>query len=161
VWERHSTPRSGGASNMERKAEPKILLYQGVGFLTIITLSWVDDWLGLSTLVFGEHPWLPAFHQSALVMLFILAIWLLVANATRRVLERVQYLERFMRVCAWCRRIHYHGNWIKLEEFLEQSFDTPTSHGICKECLAKVAADVELAKQKRELARAQEKKAEG
>jgi hypothetical protein len=136
-------------SSMEKKAEPKILLYQGIGFLTIIALSWLDDWLGLSSLIFGEHPWLPEFHQSALVMLFILVTWLLVANATRRVLERVKYLERFMRVCAWCRRIDYKGRWVKLEEFLQQSFDTPTSHGICQECFDKVNADIENARRKR------------
>jgi len=34
-----------------------------------------------------------------------------------------------MRVCAWCRRIDYHGRWMPLEEFLQQGFDTPTTHG--------------------------------
>jgi hypothetical protein len=132
---------------MEKEARPKILLYQSVGFLTIIFLSWLDDLVGLSSLVFGDHRQNSTFHTSTLEMLFILAVWLLVATSTRRVLERIKYLEGFMKVCAWCRRIDYKGRWMPLEEFLEQGFDTPTSHGICEECLAMQKAAVERAKQ--------------
>lgn len=121
---------------MQREARPKVLLYQSIGFLAIIALSWLDEWLGLSSLIFKEVRSLPVFHASILEMLFVLGVWLLVTTSTRRVLERVRHLERFMRVCAWCRRIEYKGEWISLEKFMEQGYDTPTSHGICKECLA-------------------------
>ena len=114
---------------MQKEARPRIFLYQSVGFLAIIALSWLDEVLGLSTLIFGDHPYIPEFHVSILVMLFTLGVWLLVARATRRALERLRYLEGFLIVCAWCRRIEYHGRWMPLEEFLQQGFDTPTSHG--------------------------------
>jgi hypothetical protein len=60
-----------------------------------------------------------------------------VSGSTRRILDRIRYLEKFMRVCAWCRRIDYQGRWMPLEEFMQQGFDTPTTHGICKECLSR------------------------
>ncbi|HLP76300.1 MAG TPA: hypothetical protein VK327_05215 [Candidatus Paceibacterota bacterium] len=128
---------------MDREARPKILLYQSVGFLAIIGLAWLDDWLGLSELIFGDQNIIPKFHASILAMLFILAVWLLVARSTRRILDRVHYLEGFLKVCAWCRQIDYKGNWIPLEEFMRQGFDTPTSHGICPKCLAAQKAAVE------------------
>lgn len=142
---------------MEKKARPKILLYQSAGFLVIISLSWLDEGLGLSSLVLGDHPFLPVFHISILEMLFILGVWLIVATATRRALERMNYLEGFMKVCAWCRRIDYHGRWMPLEEFLQQGFDTPTSHGICKDCLALQKAAIERAKQRKNEATVREK----
>jgi hypothetical protein len=70
-------------------------------------------------------------------MLSVLAVWFLVSVSTRRILERVRYLEKFMRVCSWCRRIEYKGEWMRLEDFMKQGFDTPTTHGICPECLAR------------------------
>ena len=70
-------------------------------------------------------------------MLTTIGVWLLVAGSTRRVLAQLKYLEEFMKVCAWCRRIEHQGRWMPLEEFFQQGFDTPTSHGICKECLDK------------------------
>lgn len=141
---------------MEKEARPKILLYQSLGFLAIITLSWLDELLGLSTLIFGNHPYIPEFHVSILEMLFIFGVWLLVAGSTRRVLDRLRYLEGFMMVCAWCRRIDYKGRWMPLEEFLQQGFDTPTTHGICKECLEKEKTAMERAKRKRNASPAQQ-----
>jgi len=138
---------------MERKSSPKVLLYQSAGFLAIIALSFLDDWLRLSSLVFGDHPLFPEFHQSALEMLLILGVWFLVAASTRRVLDRMRRLEDFLKVCAWCRRIEYRGHWISLERFLQQGFDTPTTHGICQECLEreKAAAEVAVRKHRAEL----------
>ncbi len=133
---------------MHKHAPPKVLVYQSVGFLAILGLSCLDEWLGLSSLIFGDQPYIPEFHASILEMLFVFGAWLLVATSTRRVIERLKYLEGFMKVCAWCRRIEYHGEWISLEKFMEQGFDTPTSHGICKECLELQKAAVERAKLK-------------
>ena len=134
---------------MERRSSPKVLLYQSVGFLAIIALSYMDDWLRLSHLVFCDHPLFPEIHQSALGMLLILGVWLLVAASTRRVLDRIRRLEQFLKVCAWCRRIEFHGEWISLERFLQQGFDTPTTHGICHECLEREKAAAEVAHQRR------------
>jgi hypothetical protein len=112
----------------------KIVIYQHVGFLCIIALCFLDELLKLPTLIFSDDPFAFIFRRSTIEMLLILGVWLLVSNSTRRVLERMQYLEKFMRVCAWCRRINYQGDWIPLEEFMRQGFDTPTTHGICTAC---------------------------
>ncbi|HYG22120.1 MAG TPA: hypothetical protein VEH04_04995 [Verrucomicrobiae bacterium] len=140
----------------EQNTGPRVLLYQSVGFLAIIFLSWLDDWLNLSSLIFGETHFIPEFHASTLAMLFILAVWLLVTRSTRRMLDRVKYLEGFLKVCAWCRRIDHKGRWMPLEGFLQESFDTPTSHGICEECLQQQKAALHrVREQKRTEASAQ------
>src|SRR5712675_2790444 len=113
----------------------KIVLYQNLGFLGIIILCFLDELLKLPALVFSDHPFAFVYRRSTLEMLLVLGVWFLVSMSTRRILERIQYLEKFMRVCAWCRRINYQGEWMRLEEFMKQGFDTPTTHGICTECL--------------------------
>jgi hypothetical protein len=113
----------------------KIVLYQNLGFLGIIVLGFLDDLLKLPALVFSDHPFAYVFRRSTLEMLLVLGVWFLVSRSTRRILERMHYLEKFMRVCAWCRRVHYKGEWMRLEEFMQQGFDTPTTHGICSDCL--------------------------
>jgi len=132
---------------MQKEKRPKILWYQSAGFLAIIALAWLDELLGLSTLILGNHPFLPRFQVSTLEMLLVLAVWLLVSAATRRVLEHIRLLEGFMKLCAWCHRVEYKGEWIRLEQFLEQGFDTPTSHGICQICLEREKAAAERARQ--------------
>ncbi|MGA2246418.1 MAG: hypothetical protein ABSH48_15595 [Verrucomicrobiota bacterium] len=124
----------------------KIEMYQNLGFLGIIILCFLDDLLQLPTLIFSDHPFAFVYRRSTLDMLLVLAVWFLVTRSTRRILVRIQYLEKFMRVCAWCRRIHYQGEWVPLEEFMRQSFDTPTTHGICKDCLERQQAAIDRAK---------------
>lgn len=127
----------------------KIELYQNLGFLGIIVLCFLDDLLQLPSLVFSEHPFAFMYRRSTLDMLLVLAVWFLVSRSTHRTLARVQYLEKFMRVCAWCRRIYYKGQWMPLEQFMQQSFDTPTTHGICKECLHQQQTAIARAKRNR------------
>src|SRR5882762_6584084 len=130
----------------------RVVLYQNLGFLAIILLCFLDELLQLPSLIFSGHPFDFLFRQSTLDMLLILGVWFLVSTSTRRILERVQYLEKFMRVCAWCRRINYQGEWMRLEEFMRQGFDTPTTHGICTECLEQQRAAAEKARVSRETA---------
>ncbi len=123
----------------------KVMLYQNVGFLVIIGLGFLDELTRLSSLVFREQPFTWEFRKATLGMLLVLAVWFLVSMSTRRILDRLRYLEKFMRVCAWCHHINHKGNWISMEEFLRQGFDTPTTHGICARCLAEQKAAIERA----------------
>jgi hypothetical protein len=127
----------------------KVYLYQNVGFLAVILLGFLDEITRLSTLVFGGQPFEWEFRKPTLGMLLVLGVWFLVSMSTRRILDRLRYLERFMRVCAWCHHIHHRGHWISMEEFLHQGFDTPTTHGICPKCLAEQRAAMERAAMER------------
>jgi hypothetical protein len=127
----------------------KVVLYQHVGFLIVILLCFLDDLLKLPALIFSEHPFAFLFRRSTLEMLLVLVVWLLVSTSTGRLIKRVRHLESFMRVCSWCRRIDYKGEWLPLERFMEQGFDTPTTHGICPECLQRQRAAIEKSGAKR------------
>ena len=129
----------------------RIVLYQNLGFVAIMLICYLDDLLRLPVLIFSGHPFQFVHSQTTLNMLLVLTVWFLVSNSTRRIMERVRYLEKFMRVCSWCRRINYQGEWMPLEKFMRQGFDTPTTHGICLECLERQKAAAERAKQARKL----------
>jgi hypothetical protein len=136
---------------MENKSRKiKIVMYQNLGFLAIIVLCYLDELLQLPSLIFADHPFDFVYRRSMLEMLLFLAVWLLVSGSTRRLLKRVQHLEAFMRVCAWCRRIDCKGEWMRLEDFMEQGFDTPTTHGICPECLQRQKEAIDRANCSRE-----------
>ncbi|HVU28728.1 MAG TPA: hypothetical protein VHG71_13485 [Verrucomicrobiae bacterium] len=132
----------------------KILLYQNLGFLCVITIGYLDELLKLPALIFSDHPFVLLHRRTTLEMLLFLAIWLLVSSSTRHLLKRIRELEDFLRVCSWCRRINYKGNWIQLEDFMEQGFDTPTTHGICPECLTQQKEALERSKAARKNAAA-------
>jgi hypothetical protein len=128
----------------------RIVVYQNVGFLAVIILCFLDELLQLPSLIFSDHPFNFLYRRSTLEMLLFLAVWLLVSNSTRRLLKQVRQLEDFLRVCSWCRRIDYKGEWMPLEEFMEQGFDTPTTHGICPECLRQKKEAIEKERRARQ-----------
>jgi len=128
----------------------RIIIYQNLGFLGIMALCYLDDLLQLPSLIFSDHPFVILHRRTTLEMLLVLGVWFLVTASTRRILNRIRYLEEFMRVCAWCRRINYHGEWMRLEDFMREGFDTPTTHGICTECFNQQKETMSRAKLARE-----------
>jgi len=125
----------------------KVTQYQSLGFLAIMALIWLDELVALPSLIFGHTSLITDFRESTLKLLLVLAVWLLVACSTRRILAHVRYLEGFMRICAWCHHIDFKGEWISMEDFLRKGFDTPTTHGICPGCLAKEKAALAQARE--------------
>jgi len=120
----------------------RVLQVQSLGFLVIIAVSFLNEFFGLRSLILRNHPYISEFGETALEMLLVLAVWFLVVGATRRVIQRVHYLEGFPRVCAWCHHIWHKSTWVRLDEFLNREFDTPTTHGICPSCAQKQKAAI-------------------
>ena len=121
-------------------AQSRILWYQSLGFLVIIALSWLDELVSLPRVLFGRPPTAPDWHEAALESVLTLAVWAVVFAVTRRLLARLYYVERFIRVCASCRRIGDSDEWMPMEEYFAKGFNQRTSHPICLDC-AKTGLD--------------------
>jgi hypothetical protein len=122
----------------------RLLVYQTVGFLGIILLCWLDEYLSLTYRLFGGVRVDPNWREALFETGFALTIWAVVTYSMRQLLARLFYLERFVRVCAWCRKISYGDDWVPFETFLQLDSETRTSHGVCPECEANwVARGVE------------------
>ncbi|MDQ2867966.1 MAG: hypothetical protein M3R59_06080 [Verrucomicrobiota bacterium] len=63
-----------------------------------------------------------------------IAIWIPLRLITQRLLTRLHHYEKFLRMCAWCRRLDRDGTWLPIEKYFAQGFDVRTSHSICPEC---------------------------
>lgn len=72
---------------------------------------------------------------------------------TERELEKsrkqLQYLEKFLRVCASCHRIHLPetddnqmANWRQMEDYITEKTATVFSHGLCPECYDKALKEL-------------------
>ena len=112
-----------------------------IGFSAILLMTWMNEIVGISQFLFkGTHElnWQDALTESiielAVAIPTILISW--------RIARRLHYLERFLRVCSWCRKVGHDDEWISFEEFVERKLNTQTSHGICPHCLEKMSARV-------------------
>ena len=122
-----------------KKSVESILAKEAVGFSLIIVLSWVTKFFHVPHLLFNE-PVAFNWHRAVLRTLVVLAIWIWVHVATKRLLKRLHHLEEFLHVCSWCRKVGHEGQWLTMEEYFGSKFATETSHGICEECAKKTRA---------------------
>jgi hypothetical protein len=116
------------------KSQSTILWIQTAGGLGIIALSWLNQWLQLPAILFLGKRQPPNWRECAMETVVVAAVWTITQPITRRLVRRLRYLEEFLRVCAWCRKIHLEGRWVPLEEYFAKGLDLRTSHGICPIC---------------------------
>jgi len=110
-----------------------------VGFAIIIALSWANESVGLTRLLLGggqQTDW----RESVIETLVVVVVAVPVVVLTGRIVSRLHYLEGFLRICAWCKKLNRDDEWIPIEEFFQRGFETTTSHGMCSECLARATA---------------------
>jgi len=117
-----------------------IRFIESFGFATVVSVIWLDELLDLPHLLFGA-PVSPvrveeALFESVGVTLLGVAVFL----ATGRILRRLAILEKFVTICAWCRRVRRGGEWLSLEHYFAQH-ESSTSHGICPDCEARVTRE--------------------
>jgi hypothetical protein len=121
------------------KIGASILRNEAIGFTFIIVLTWLAEIIALPHLLYHEPKeflWARVLVRTAVV----LAIWLWVHLATRRLLRRLHELEGFLLVCSWCRKVGKDGGWLTMEEYFGSHLATETSHGICPVCAEKQIA---------------------
>jgi len=123
------------------KSRSRLLLCVSLGFGLMILLAWVDEFLGLSVLVFGGGTHIPDWRDATMASVLILIVWAAVFIIMRRLLAHLVYLEGFLRVCAWCRKVGFKDKWLPLEDYFDQGFHIGTTHGMCPECFQKFKKD--------------------
>ena len=123
---------------MKKVNKPQLILwYEDLGFFGIIILSWLNEMIDLPHHLFGGNTQIN-WRESAMETLVVLVVWILVHRVTKKLLKRLYYLEGFIRICAWCRKVNHDDEWLPIEQYFERGFDMKTSHAMCPECAKKM-----------------------
>jgi hypothetical protein len=117
------------------------LFWHGLGFVTIVMVLWADKLFQI-----GQHlgvseenteSYLEVSAKSGVVVL----LWMFSAYKIYLIVSRLSYLESFLHVCAWCRKIEVKNKWLTVEQHFAQQTGGKASHGICPECASKVVEE--------------------
>src|SRR2546428_8362429 len=90
----------------------KALLWQSMGFLIVIVLTWCNAIFDLTNYFFGLPQQANDISQTAIATAVILVLWVFSGYKVYRVVSRLSYLESFLHVCAWCRKIEHEDHWL-------------------------------------------------
>jgi hypothetical protein len=126
------------------KSGSRVIWYECFGFGLILLLSWLNQLVDLPHLLVGGEAHASKWRDSAMETMLILLIWAFVLSLTKRLVQRLHYLEGLLRVCAWCRKVGHHGKWMRLEDYFAEGLQIGTTHGVCPDCLKKLEEDTRL-----------------
>lgn len=118
------------------------LLWLSLGFVTIIILTWCDSLFNLAHYVFGTARQDESLDRTLVATGVIVLLWIASSYKVYRIISRLSYLENFLHVCAWCRKIEHETHWYSLEQLFTRQTGGQTSHGMCPECAEKFRADL-------------------
>ena len=120
---------------------PPIITLAVAGFLGLIVVFALDEYWDLPARSFGAvlKPMRP--YEFSIKVVAVLCLFITVLGVLREAILRIQRLSHMLTLCAWCRRVSVDGEWISIDQFLQQRKNTSSSVGLCPDCYGKRAAD--------------------
>lgn len=116
----------------------RIINYEIIGWLFVILLIWLDEFLDIPHYLFGANStpinWIECIFESFIISL----IWIIIVCFTNNLLNKLRHLEGFLPICASCKKIRDdNGNWNQMESYIRDHSEAEFSHSICPECTKK------------------------
>jgi hypothetical protein len=112
----------------------KIILYELIGFTIVEVLLFLDEVIDLPHLCGASATpinWLECLFEA----LYVMVLCGFVVLSTWQCLRRIKYLEGFLRVCAFCKRICVGNEWVPIEQYIQDHSEAEFSHGLCSQCM--------------------------
>jgi hypothetical protein len=118
---------------------PPIITLAVAGFLGLIVVFALDEYWDLPARSFGAllKPIRP--YEFSIKVVAALCLFIIVLGVLRATLLRIQHLSHMLTMCAWCRKVAVNGDWISIDQFLQQRRNTTSSVGLCPDCYSKQA----------------------
>ena len=114
-----------------------ILFIEGVGFLILMGIIWIDELFDLPSLLFNTQETPYNITEVIMEISIIGILGSLVLIITHCVLRQIRYLAGFYRICSACKKVFINGIWVSIEEFLHTCGEVDLTHGLCDECAKK------------------------
>lgn len=117
-----------------RTYEKVILTVEMLGFFAVLAIIWLDEFMDIPALYFGAAKTPPRPEEYGFESLSVFFLAVIVVSTTFWIFRRLRYLEEFVRVCAWCRKVLVNEKWVSFEEYMRIQHAVDSSHGICPVC---------------------------
>ena len=121
----------------KKRVDTKIIVYEIIGFCMIILLLWADELVDIPHLVFMAPATPINWVECILETIYVLLLGFPVILITWRDLNKIKYLEGFLPVCSFCKKIRVGDDWIPIETYISEHSEAVLSHGFCPECAIK------------------------
>jgi hypothetical protein len=120
---------------------PPIVTLAVAGFIGLIVIFALDEYWDLPARSFGAmlKPIRP--YEFSIKVVAALCLFITVLGVLREAIARIQRLSHMLTMCAWCRRVSVNGEWLSIDQFLQQRKNTTSSVGLCPDCYGRKALE--------------------
>lgn len=119
------------------KPSLRVIYMELAAFSLIISISWADELVNFSHYFLGGNH-VPDWHEALFESFITIIVAIPTLILTWNIIKRLHYLEGFLRICAWCKKVGINKQWLTTEEFFDSEFNTKTTHSICPICAEKM-----------------------
>jgi len=126
-----------------KKSDWTLVVVEAGLFMMVMMVLWLDEFIDLPYRFLGapKTPYRP--QEYILETASVLVVEIVTVTITLIILRKLRQNEKFLRVCAWCRKIWVDGEWVNLEEYAVRQHSLRSTHGICDVCVVKHNTKVE------------------
>jgi hypothetical protein len=119
---------------------PPVITLAVTGFLGLIAVFALDDYWDLPARSFGTFVKPTRPYEFSIEVVAALCLFIIVLGVLRQAIHRIRRLSHMLTMCAWCRKVSVNGEWISIDQFLQQRRNTTSSVGLCPDCYSQKAA---------------------
>jgi len=116
----------------------RLLQLQMISFCGIILAIWAGEVYDFPHLIFGTPPREMNLYAPAISTAWVLFVLALALAAIRSLIKRVRYLEGFLRVCSFCKKINIgvegEEKWVSFEQYFHTHSEARMTHSLCAPC---------------------------
>ncbi|MFH1081037.1 MAG: hypothetical protein V1766_12410 [Pseudomonadota bacterium] len=110
----------------------RILASELMGFLIVIMIVWLDEFIDLPHKLFGAPATHVNYIESIFETIIISVLAVIVILITHTLLKRI--LTGILPVCSFCKNIRVDGRWLPIDSYIRDHSEADFSHSICPQC---------------------------
>ena len=112
----------------------RIIWIEITGFLSIIMIIWLDEFIDIPHILFGAMATPPNYPESVFETFLIVLLALIIVILTNTILKRLEFFEGILPICSFCKKIQSESSWIPIEQYISSYSKADFSHSLCPEC---------------------------
>lgn len=115
----------------------RAITYQLIGYGVLLFLIVGNELFDFPHTVFGAPATPVNWTEMVIEGMYIVVLCGFTCYLSWRFLKEIKFLEGFLPICSFCKKIRKENEWTSLEAYMSEHSEALLSHGLCPDCAEK------------------------
>ena len=112
----------------------RLVLVEVGGFAITVVVCWLTE--------LADPPF--SLQQVAIETFVIMLVGAFTVRLTRKLLDRIKYLEGRIVICPACKHVKVEDEWVTIEQLMGRSTDVTVADRVCPDCAKMLSSPYRL-----------------